>query len=106
MYFFGAVAYIMSVGMFCYFFYINYEASISQAFISLTSSAGDCSPVPIAVTGTYLGDVNGNCNGDVGYTDALAIYSLSFSNFQISNNQQYTQMMSTFYNSLEYIGNK
>lgn len=100
LYFFGTTAYLIAFAMFAYFFYINYENSISQAFISLESDAGDCNTVPVEINGNYLADRHGTWNGFPGFSDSEAIYGIEFSNFQIDSIAQYEQMMDQFYTSL------
>eukprot|EP01031_Cornospumella_fuschlensis_P026086 gene26086-31499_t len=103
MYYFGAVSYIFALVLFLYFLITNYDNATNQAFISLEKSSGDCNTVPIAVSGTYLADVNGNWQGQPGFDESEALYSLTFSNFEINSNSQYEQMMSIFYSNLEAV---
>ncbi|RYH06601.1 hypothetical protein EON65_42675 [archaeon] len=101
MYYFGAVAYVFAVALFLYFLITNYEGATNQAFISLETSSGSCNSVPIAVSGDYLADVNGNWEGQPGYAESQSVYSLTFSNFEINSDSQYQQMMSNFYTTLQ-----
>ena len=105
LYFFGAVAHAMAIGMFIYFVYINYTAAKDQAFISLSRSEGSCETVPISITGEYLADNNGNWIGTPDFVESNALYSIQFSNFQITSIEQYNSMMLNFYYHLENVGN-
>jgi hypothetical protein len=105
LYFFGAVAHICAILMFVYFVYVNYQGATQQAYISLTTQGGDCQTVPIAITGEYLADYNGNWAGTPQYQESLALYSIDFNNFQISSVSQYEDMMYAFYSDLAMVGN-
>jgi TRAP-type C4-dicarboxylate transport system permease small subunit len=98
MYYFGAIAYLVMLTYFCYFAYTSYMGAISQAYISLDGSSGDCSNVEITVSGTYLADNRGNWVGSPQFVYANALYSMSLSNFEGSN-AQYSDMM-TYFNTV------
>eukprot|EP00981_Chlorochromonas_danica_P008198 scaffold2062_cov181-Ochromonas_danica.AAC.2 len=98
------MAYACLVGIFIYFLYVSYEDSISQAFISLQQDAGNCDSVPIAVNGQYLADMEGNWQGTPDYLSSNAVYTVTFSNFEINSVSQYEQMMTSFYSSLSQQG--
>ncbi len=106
LYFFGTVAHLLAMLLFIYFVYNNYSQAVSEAYISLTTDGGDCNTVPISITGTYLADYNGNWAGTPEYEESLALYQLSFSNFEITSELQYNEMMSNFYTNLVNIGDK
>jgi hypothetical protein len=59
MMFFGSLAYGVSVAAFIYFLIQNYYNQVNQQFISLDDGSGDCSSVPISLTGYYLADTQG-----------------------------------------------
>lgn len=106
LYFFGTVAYLFSFIMFAYFFYENYKSSLDQAFISLQSSAGDCSTVPIKIQGTYLADTKGYWNSEPEFQQVKAQYALKLTGFEVSSNLQYNNMMQYFYTDLEGVGTR
>lgn len=89
---------------FAYFTYTSYEGAISQAYISLQDTNGQCNPVEITVTGTYLADKQGNWIGSPAFSYSDAQYSLTLSNFE-GTNEQYTTMMNFFHYVLTNLGN-
>lgn len=54
MYTFGTVAYAAAAALFIYYTVTSYNATLSQAFISLTNDAGTCSTVPISTSSSFL----------------------------------------------------
>ena len=101
MYSFGFIAYLAAIGVFVYFTYTSYNDAIKQAYISLTTDGGDCSSVPISITGTYYADVNGNWVGSPDFQYSSSLYSVSLSNFEVDSYEQYVMMMQAFRESLE-----
>lgn len=104
MYYFGTVAYIAMISLFVYFTYSSYNNAISQAFIALDETSGTCNTVPIAVTGSYLADSEGNWVGSPEFSYSQAKYDIFLSNFEVNGFDQYQEMMDTFYQSLQDIG--
>ena len=93
--------------MFIFFTYQNYESTINQAFIALSTQDGsDCESVPISITNSFYADNNGNWRGTANYSDSKAIYELVLSNFTISSYSQYESMMETFYNALVHVASE
>lgn len=105
MYYFGTVAYMAMIAIFIYFVDTSYRSSVKQAFIALDPSSGDCSPVPISITQTFLADNTGDWIGTPDFDFSDGLYSISLSNFQGSY-AQYAQMMETFRSSLQEIGQR
>eukprot|EP01039_Chlorochromonas_danica_P004934 gene4934-5417_t len=100
----GAGAYMLLLGVFIYFLYQNYMNSISKAFVSLNSSDGDCNEVPIAVTGTYLADINGNWINTPQFNYYLAAYSFTFAGLQVNSLSEFQSMMNVFRENLRALG--
>jgi hypothetical protein len=104
MYYFGTVAYVATIALFVYFTNTSYQSAISQPFIAITVNAGDCQTVPIAVTNSFMADDQGNWIGSPDFVYSFAPYSISFNNFQVSTNDQYSAMMLAFEKGLETVG--
>lgn len=102
----GAVAYLIFYAVFAFFFYTNYIDAIRKAFISLTPDAGDCSTVPIAISGSFLADSKGNWIGTSRFQYYLAPYNFVYSNMEAKTKQEYYNMMDTFDESLIQLGEK
>ena len=54
LYLFGALAELMSLAIFVYFFLAVYHQGVTQFFISIQQDSGDCSTVAKAVSGSYM----------------------------------------------------
>jgi hypothetical protein len=107
MYYFGTVAHLIAITMFVIFTYTNYQSTIDQAFIALSTQDGsDCQSVPISITNTFYADNVGNWKGTANYSDSKALYELVLSNFTITSSSQYMEMMDTFYSSLIQAANQ
>lgn len=104
MYYFGSIAYMAAIASFVYFAYTNYNQAVSTAFISLDEGSGICNTVSIPITNTYLADSAGNWQGSPAFTYSRAMYSLTLNAFQVESTAQYVDMMETFQQSLQYIG--
>lgn len=100
----GSLCYCLALGIFVYFTVENYQNSVSQAYISLSESNGDCHTVPISITSNFLADNKGNWQGTSNFLYYQAPYGFSFSNFEVDSLAQYQQMMGMYLKSLNYYG--
>jgi hypothetical protein len=104
MYTFGTMAYCCSIGLFFYFVSTSFSSALNQPFISISDDAGDCHTVPIAVTDSFMADVNGNWIGSPAFDYSYAPYEVSFINFEVSSEDQYAEMMTQFQVGLVALG--
>jgi hypothetical protein len=103
MYYAGTLAYLSAAALFAYFVSTSYLDAVSQAYIATDLSSGECQSVPISTTASYLADLNGNWAGSNDFDYSLALYDVSFNNFQVSSITEYQTMMNTFYAALNDI---
>ena len=69
----------------CALFYFTYTGIIAdqnRRFIALDESSGVCRHVPVAITGNFAMDSNGNYQGTQNFDAAKAYYYIELSNFQ------------------------
>ena len=64
-----------------YFIGSQYVSTRATTFISLDQSAGECSEVPLSVTGVHSLDSSGHWIGNTLYNPSTAFYSFDMSNF-------------------------
>jgi hypothetical protein len=100
----GGICYTICLAIFIYFAERSYATSVGQKFISLDTSSGTCTTVPISVTATYYGDTHGDWEGTPGFLYYESIYLFSFSNFEVSSLGEYQQMMNVYNSTLHYYG--
>ena len=79
--------------LFVYFITTQYISARATTFISLDLTAGECREVPLAVTGDYTIDVDGNWLGSTLFNPSAAYYSFSMSNF-LKTTLQYEDIIS------------
>ena len=106
MYYFGTVAYMAAIALFVYFTYTSYNANRNTAFISLSTDDGECNEVAISVTGSYLADDNGNWVGTEDFVYSDSPYQLVLNSFHVAHQDKFKEMMQTFRDSLDYIGER
>lgn len=98
------MAYMLFLGVFAFFLYTSYTNSVEQAFVALDKSSGDCHEVPIAVSGTFLADRQGNWVNTPAFSYFQAAYAFTFSGLQVNSLAEYTAMMHTFRDNLKAVG--
>eukprot|EP01034_Spumella_vulgaris_P036389 gene36389-44886_t len=104
MYIIGTLAYSISLAVYIYFLINNYQSNVTQQYISLDESSGNCENVPISRSNTYLADTSGNWLGSPSFAYSKAAYSLSLNNFIVDTQAQYTAMMAKFQTGLTRVG--
>ncbi len=94
------MAYCLSLGLYSYYLYVNFNSYYNNPLVSLSYNAERCDTVPIVVRDTFLADANGNWEGSNNFSYADASYSFTFSNFEIKDKSEYKRMMATYYASM------
>mmetsp|Transcript_696 Transcript_696/g.1141 ORF Transcript_696/g.1141 Transcript_696/m.1141 type:complete len:507 (-) Transcript_696:1041-2561(-) len=102
MYFFGALAHLMTLVCFIYFIYTGYHAARSIQFISLNKNDGECKDVMKEVDGLYYGDTNGKWSGDAAFDPSLGQYFLELNNFEATEDE-FSDIMNEVYQELEIL---
>jgi hypothetical protein len=105
LYSFGAIAHLFSLACFIYFIWTGYTNAMSVQFISLNKEDGRCEAVLKPVTGTFLGDIQGQWFGNPGFDISLSKYSLELQNFEQSIHE-YRDMMDRVNVELTLLGQK
>jgi hypothetical protein len=77
---------------------------MTQAFISLDASSGNCDTVPITITDSFLADGKGNWEGEHAFSYFEAPFQFTFSGFVVPSLSEYSDMMATYYKTLEFYG--
>lgn len=80
--------------IFIYFVSTSYISGVTDTFISLDSSSGDCKEVPFTLTGTYLADKSGHWENNKNFDDSSAIYRAEFLSFE-SSTKHYKYLIET-----------
>ena len=75
-----------------YFIGSQYVIARATTFISLDQSAGDCSEVPLSITGVHSLDSSGHWIGNTLYNPSSAYYSFDMSNF-LKNTASYKSII-------------
>lgn len=78
---------------------------MTQAFISLEESSGDCHTVSIPITGDYYVDMNGNWIGTNEFVYYKSAFHFSFNSLTVDSFSQYTEMINTYRQSMEEVAN-
>mmetsp|Transcript_32824 Transcript_32824/g.73085 ORF Transcript_32824/g.73085 Transcript_32824/m.73085 type:complete len:507 (+) Transcript_32824:91-1611(+) len=84
---FGVVAYAILLSLYALFFWLAYEASSKESFISLDSGSGVCTEIERPLTGVYLGSSNGAWEGDSDFKYTQAKYEFRFSGLLTRSDQ-------------------
>jgi hypothetical protein len=105
LYSFGAIAHLFSLTCFIYFIWKGYDNAMSVQFISLNKNDGRCNVVLKPVTGTFLGDLQGQWFGTPQFDPSLAKYNLELQNFEQSVSE-YSAMMEEVNQELQLLGDK
>lgn len=92
LYTFGAIAHLFSLACFIYFIWTGFMNAMSVQFISLNKEDGRCNAVLKPVTGTFLGDIQGQWFGNPEFDLSLSKYSLELQNYEHSIHE-YREMM-------------
>lgn len=98
------MSYMLFFAVFAFFLYTSYTNSVDQAFVALDKSSGDCHEVPIAVSGTFLADRQGNWVNTPAFSYFEAAYAFSFSGLRVNSLAEHTAMMHTFRDHLQAVG--
>lgn len=102
-YFFGSIAYILSLSILFGFLIWGYRQATHRTFISLHKSDGICDEIPVSVTGTYRADDNGNWEGSTEFRAPIAPYYLSLIDFR-ADTKTYRSLMGDVYEQLLLMG--
>jgi hypothetical protein len=105
LYSFGAIAHLFSLACFVYFIWTGFKNAMSVQFISLNKEDGRCQAVLKPVTGTFLGDIQGQWFGNPGFDISLSKYSLELQNFE-QTIHEYRDMMDQVNVELTLLGKK
>jgi hypothetical protein len=103
MYIFGAVSITSMTLLFGYNFITVYLDSLSDSFISLSGTSGDCEAVLKPVTGSFIADVNGDWEGFGGFTYSGANYNLILTGAEMSF-EHYQDVIVVFRDQLAGLG--
>jgi hypothetical protein len=99
----GSVAHAITLSILIYFVYQSYQAATTQPYISVTDD-GNCNTVPIAQTGSFFADREGNWAGTPEYVVSSSAYQLNLNNFEVSSEDDYVAMMNVFETALNTRG--
>ncbi len=75
------------VAIFVSFFVRGYRATVNAKFISLQTNAGDCVPVTMPATGTFVGTIDGYWEGNPNFLPQRGIFSLDLVEFKTTNEE-------------------
>jgi hypothetical protein len=95
MFLFGTLAYIIAASIFSFFIWASYLNARSRPFLSLQSSAGDCSIETIIVTDTFTASSQGIWSGNSGFKTVDALYNLNLNIFK-GTSADFTNAMNVF----------
>jgi hypothetical protein len=94
---------ILTFGL--YWLYTNYETTVNQTFISLSSTAGVCTEVPTELTGMYYMDSNGNWNSEAAFQFKDTVYGMEMTGLQYTK-KMWTDAINTIIVNLTMVRDK
>ena len=97
------LSYSIALACLIYFSYSGYREARSKSFVALNEDDGVCDNVPKTVNGQFMGSVNGIWEGEVGFDETDAMYTLHLNNFRYSE-REYKQQMKTVKKALDEVG--
>ena len=103
MYVVGSLLEFGTLALFVYLAYTGFISGKNQKFMSLESSAGDCTTVQTPMTGEYLIDRKGLWETSPHFSYTEAMYKFVFTDF-IGDRNQFTQMLNDSFTQLQFYG--
>jgi len=96
MYLFGAIAEILMLITFIFYFKSVYDQGMSEKFISLQNNTGICEPVTKSINGEYDADTQGNWAGTADYSASLSLYQLLLTDAAFTHTTYETVMLMSY----------
>jgi len=103
LYCFGFISQSIAIAIFISFIYANYIRMMNSTFISMDFTAGRCQSVLKAITGTYIGSMDGYWDGSSKYKLSNSIYKFEFSNLAQSSGD-FQALMNEYSDDISNIG--
>lgn len=82
---FALLVYVTFIVIYVYFFVVSYQNRLSERYVSVEASVGDCEEVSTAVDATFLATASGHWQGQSGFQFSDAVYEYTFSDLEVTS---------------------